>query len=225
MLIYPLDFLERSKPVTRAIEKPLRLTISDVFRGGMQNPVSISGRIEAGSLQQGDTIVAIPSSEKGTIKSIEVDDESKEWAVAGHNVILHLSNIDIVHLKYETNASNFIFAGANLISRAGDIICDPSQQVTPLGEFTLKILAFENITPMMVDVHRGRLHLPGKIVYLLSTLDKATGVVVKKKPRHIAAGSLATVKVEMMGTTIPLEGGHKVVLRNGGQTVAAGIVE
>lgn len=78
---------------------------------------------------------------------------------------------------------------------------------------------------MAVDVHRGRLHLPGRIIYLLSILDKSTGAVVKKKPRHIAAGSLATVKVEMVGNQIPLEVGHKVVLRCGGQTVAAGIVE
>lgn len=189
----------------------------------MHNPVSISGRIEAGSLQQGDTIVAIPSGEKATIKAIEVDDESKEWAVAGHNVVLHLSNIDIVHLKYELK-TQYLSVVTDLFYRPGDIICDPAQPVIPLGSFTLKILAFENLTPMMVDVHRGRLHLPGKIVYLLSTLDKATGTVVRKKPRHIAAGSLATVKVEMVGNPISLEVGHKVVLRCGGQTVAAGIV-
>lgn len=112
----------------------------------------------------------------------------------------------------------------DLFYRPGDIICDPAQPVTPLSSFTLRILAFENLTPMMVDVHRGRLHLPGKIAYLLSTLDKVTGTVMKKKPRHITAGSLATVKVEMIGNPIPLEVGHKVVLRCGGQTVAAGIV-
>lgn len=97
--------------MSRAIEKPLRLTISDVFRGGMQNPVSISGRIEAGSLQQGDTVIAIPSGEKGVIKSIEVDDEPKDWAVAGHNVVLHLSNIDMVHLKYKLITSKVFTYG------------------------------------------------------------------------------------------------------------------
>lgn len=112
-----------------------------------------------------------------------------------------------------------------MINRAGDIICDPSHCVNSLGSFTIKILAFENLTPMMVDVHRGRLHTPGKVVYLLATLDKASGAVVKKKPRHISAGSLAAVKVEVMGNPIPLEAGYRVVLRCGGQTIAAGIVE
>ncbi|KAI5852856.1 P-loop containing nucleoside triphosphate hydrolase protein [Morchella snyderi] len=202
-----VEELEKTKPLTRAIEKPLRITISDVFKGGITNPVSVSGRIEAGSLQVGDNIVAIPSGEGGVIKAIEVDDEPTDWAVAGHNVVIHLSNIDMVHL------------------REGDILCDPTNRVTPQSSFTIKILAFEGLTPMMVDVHRGRLHAPGKVVYLLSTLDKATGVVLKKRPRHITAGSLATVKVELMGNPIPLEAGYKVVLRSGGQTVAAGIVE
>lgn len=55
----------------------------------------------------GDTIAAIPSGESGVIKSIEVDEESTEWAVAGHNVVLHLSNIDIVHLRYGPIVENF----------------------------------------------------------------------------------------------------------------------
>jgi len=75
------------------------MTITDVYRGGITNPVSISGRIEIGNLQIGDTIVAIPSGETAFIKGLEVDNESAEWAVAGNNVQLHLSGIDMVHLK------------------------------------------------------------------------------------------------------------------------------
>lgn len=91
--------IETAKPVAKAIEKPLRMTITDVYRGGIINPVSISGRIEIGNLQVGDTIVAIPSGENATIKAIEVDNEVAEWAVAGNNVQLHLSGIDMIHLK------------------------------------------------------------------------------------------------------------------------------
>ena len=64
------------------------------------NPVSISGRIESGTLQVGDIILAMPTGEKAAIKGIEIDDSPKEWAVAGHNVVLHLSGIDMVHLRY-----------------------------------------------------------------------------------------------------------------------------
>jgi hypothetical protein len=34
-------------------------------------------------------------------------------------------------------------------------------------------LAFEHLMPMQVDVHRGRLHVPGRISKLVASLDKA----------------------------------------------------
>ncbi|KAL7269851.1 hypothetical protein RUND412_007465 [Rhizina undulata] len=202
-----VDELERSKPLTRAIEKPLRLTITDVFKGGIMNPVSVSGRIDAGCLQASEIVVAMPSGEIATIKAIEVDEEPADWAVAGMNVVLHLSGIDMIHL------------------RAGDIICDQTSRVHPLHSFNVKLLAFESLTPMMVDVHRGRLHVGGKISYLLSTIDKTTGKVLKQRPRHVGPGALASVKVEVLGDAIPLEKDMRVVLRTAGKTVAAGIVE
>ncbi|KAI5807426.1 P-loop containing nucleoside triphosphate hydrolase protein [Peziza echinospora] len=202
-----VEELEKSKPLTRAIEKPLRLTVTDVFRGGVMNPVSISGRIEAGTLQVGDVIQAMPTGEKAAIKGIEIDDTPKDWAVAGHNVVLHLSGIDMVHL------------------RAGDILCDPKNPVPAVTSFTMKILAFESITPMMVDVHRGRLNVSGKVSKLIATMDKSTGVITKKKPRHIVAGALASIQVEVSGSGIPVEAHSRIVLRAEGQTIAAGLVE
>ena len=97
-----VEVLDMSEPVVRALQRPLRITIGDVFRGGVQNPVSISGRIEAGSLQVGDAVLAMPSGEKAYIKGIELDDEGSDWAVAGQIVTLHLTDIDPIHLKCVT---------------------------------------------------------------------------------------------------------------------------
>jgi elongation factor 1 alpha-like protein len=91
--------LECSDPIRRAVEKPLRMTIGDVFKAGVQNSLSISGRLDSGSLQVGDDVVVMPSGEKAYIKGIEVDLEQSDWAVAGQNVVLHLSDIDPVHLR------------------------------------------------------------------------------------------------------------------------------
>lgn len=63
------------------------------------NPVSISGRVDSGSLQVGDVITALPSGEKAAIKTIEVNETPAPWAVAGNSVTLHLAGIDPVHLK------------------------------------------------------------------------------------------------------------------------------
>lgn len=201
-----IEQLENSEPIVRALTKPLRLIIGDVFRGGVQNPLSISGRLDSGSIQVADQVLAMPSGETATIKGIEVDQDPSDWAVAGQNVTLHLTDIDPIHLK------------------SGDVICTASAPIPNITKFTTKILAFEHVTPMHVDVHRGRLHAPGRIVQLVATLDKGSGAVVKKRPKVVQPGSLARVVVEME-QAVPLEAPGRVVLRAGGETVAAGLLE
>lgn len=202
-----LQELEISEPISRALTKPLRITIGDIFRGGVQNPLSISGRIEAGSLQAGDALLALPAGEKCYIKSLETDGEPADWAVAGQNVTLHLTDIDPIHLKI------------------GDVLCNPASPIKNIKEFTAKVLAFEFLMPMQVDVHRGRLHTPGKIREITGVLDKGSGAVVgKRKPRIVKPAQVARVVVELE-TAVPLEAPGRVVLRSGGETVAAGLLE
>lgn len=201
-----VDELETSERYSHALDKPLRMTIADVFRGSVQNPLSISGRIEAGSLQVGDQLLTMPSGESATIRSLEVDEDPSDWAVAGQNVVLNLANIDPVHL------------------RSGDVICHPSSPIKNITSFTTKVLAFEHLLPSMVDIHRGRLHVPGRISRLIATLDKGTGAPVKKKPKVVGPGAVARIVVEME-QGVPLEAPTRIVLRAGGETVAAGLLE
>ena len=202
-----ITLLESSEPITRALEKPLRMTVDDIFRGGVQNPLSVSGRLDSGTVQIADTVVIMPASQSATVKSLEVDSEPAEWAVAGQNVILHLADIEAKYLK------------------SGDIICPPGSPIPCVTSFTVKILAFEHITPMHCEVHKGRLHAPGRVTKLVAELDKASGAAVKgKKPRLIKPGSVAKVLVEV-DDPIPLEQGGRVILRAGGETIGAGLVE
>ena len=210
-----VEELDNSEPITRALENPLRLTISDIFRGGVQNPLSISGRIEAGSLQIGDALLAQPSTQKCYIKGLETSEgETVDWAVAGQNVVLHLNDIDPIHLKI------------------GDVLCSPKEgeRIRNLREFTAKVLAFEFLMPMAVDVIKGRLQAEGRIEGGLEVLDKGTGVAIgggtgkKKKPRIVKPGQVARVKV-VLEREVPLEKGARIVLRCGGETVAAGLLE
>ncbi|KAM3148388.1 HBS1-like protein [Botrytis cinerea] len=202
-----VEELDHSEPVTRALTKPLRLTIGDIFRGGVQNPLSISGRIDAGSLQVGDQLLAQPSNEKCFIKGLEIDNEPVDWAVAGQIITIHLSDIDQAHLKI------------------GDVLCTPSQPISNIKTFTAKVLAFEFLTPMQVDVHRGRMHTAGKIKELVAVLDKGTGKTMgKKKPRIVKPAQVARVIVELE-VPVPLEAPERVILRCDGVTVAAGLLE
>jgi elongation factor 1 alpha-like protein len=201
-----IEELDNSEPVARALDKPLRITIGDIFRQGPQNPLSVSGRIEAGSLQVGDALLAQPSGEKCFVRALQVDEEPVDWAVAGQNTVIHLSGIDPNHLK------------------VGDVLCSPSSPIPCAKEFTIKVLAFEHLLPQGVDLHRGRLHAAGSIRELVAVLDKQSGKVVKKRPRIVKPAMVARVKVEVE-ERIPLERGMRVVLRNGGETVGAGLVE
>lgn len=202
-----VEELDRSEPVARALTKPLRLTIGDIFRGGVQNPLSIGGRIEAGSLQVGDALLAQPSGEKCFIKALEIDNHSADWAVAGQNVTVHISGIEEQYLK------------------VGDVLCSPTSPIKITKEFTVKVLAFEFITPMQIDVHRGRLHAAGKIKEVVAVLDKATGAVVgRKRPKIVKPGQVARVVIELEAA-VPLEAPGRVVLRSNGETVAAGLLE
>lgn len=200
-----VEELENSEPNTRALAKPLRMTISEVYRT-MASPVTVSGRIDAGSLQTGDALLVQPSSEKAYVKSILAEDAPVDWAVAGQNVVLHLSHIDPIHVK------------------VGDIICDPANPVPRADTFTMKALAFDFLMPMQVDVHRGRLHAAGRIESITGILDKVSGAVTKKKPKIVKPATVARIVVKLEAQ-VPLEKGQRVVLRSGGQTVAAGLLE
>ncbi|KIX03946.1 translation elongation factor Tu [Rhinocladiella mackenziei CBS 650.93] len=201
-----VEELDMSEPSTYALDKPLRMTISDVFRGAVQNPLSVSGRVEAGNIQIGEQVVIMPSGEKAQIRSLEVDEEPHDWAVAGQNVVLNLTDVDPIHLK------------------TGDVLCSPLSPIQNINEFKAKILAFDHLTPMNVDVHRGRLHVPGRIIQLIGLLDKSTGAVVKKKPKIVQPGHVVRVVVQL-DQAVPLEAPSRVVLRANGETVAAGLIE
>ncbi|KAF2434159.1 hypothetical protein EJ08DRAFT_646609 [Tothia fuscella] len=198
--------LDNAEPTKRALDKPLRMTISEVFRTSPNNPISVSGKLDAGSLQAGDTVTIMPSSERAIVKSLTADNYPADWAVAGQIAVLNLADIDPIHLKH------------------GDIICHPSTAIKNIKSFTAKILAIDHVMPMFVEVHRGPLHVAGKISGLVATLDKASGNVVRKKPKVIQPGAVARVIVELE-REMPLEAPSKVILRSEGRTVAAGLVE
>ena len=203
-----VELLETSEPGIRAIQNALRLTIDDVFRGSLQNPLSVSGRIDSGTLQLGDRVMILPASHTAIVKAIETDNEPSDWAVAGQNVILHLAEVDPNYLK------------------AGDILCPASAPIPLVKSFTVKMLAFQHVMPMPCEVHKGRLHVAARISQLKAELDKGSGTALKGKKRLkvVQPGSVARVVVEV-DEALPLEGGNRVVLRAEGETIGAGLVE
>jgi elongation factor 1 alpha-like protein len=200
-----IEALENSEPLTRALEKPFRMSIAEIYRS-QQSQMTVYGRIESGTVQTGEDLIVQPSGESASIRSIEVDSEPQEWAVAGQNVSLALYGIDAIHV------------------RVGDIISSKANPIETSDKLTMKVLAFDHLMPMPVDVHRGRLHAAGRIEAIPAVLNKTTGALEKKNPKIVQPGKVARVVVRLE-SKVPLEVGQRVVLRSGGQTVAAGLLE
>lgn len=192
-----------------AVKGPLRMQITDIFRGGVQNPFSVSGRVASGNVQAGDSVQVQPRGEQATVKSVEVSNESRDYAVAGQLATLHLESSDMESLE------------RNL--RAGDTLCSTSKPVSVVKEFEVVIDAIGTLLPSAVDVHIGRLHVPGRVAAMSEMREKAGGEVVKKKPRVVMPGQVVKVKITVE-EAVAVEHGSGVVLRTGGETVGRGTV-
>lgn len=200
-----IEELEASEPAARLLDKPLRMTISDLWDTPL-SPVTVAGRLDAGSLQVGDALLVQPSGQKAYVKALELNDEPVDWAVAGQHVVIYLSHVD------EDNIT------------VGNVICPPSAPVPCVDKFTMKALAFDAFFPGPVEIHRGSLHVEAKISELQVLLDIHNGAITKKKPQIVPAGRAARIRIKTR-EKIPLEKGERVVIRYNGDTMAAGLLE
>ncbi|CAG8519580.1 14783_t:CDS:10 [Dentiscutata erythropus] len=210
--------IDKFEPPTRLLEKPFRLSVSDFFKGGIGNiaGVTVAGRIESGTVQVGEEIIVIPGGESGVVKSLIVNEESSKWAAAGDSVMLTLTDLDILQLKI------------------GSILCPPSQPVPVTSHFLARIVVFDVKIPITrgfpVILHRQSLNEPANIIKLVDIINKNTGEVIKKNPRHLPKSTTATVEIKLSNRPIPLEAFKdnkelgRIMLRKGGETVAAGVV-
>jgi elongation factor 1 alpha-like protein len=85
------DIVDGFKAPKRSIDKPFRLSISDIFKGASGSGVSISGRIASGHVCNGDKILVCPTKEQANVKAILIDDLPVQTAFAGDQVSIVLS--------------------------------------------------------------------------------------------------------------------------------------
>lgn len=205
---------DRFKVPERPIEKPLRISISDIFKG--VSGFCVAGRIETGVLRRNDTVNVCPIREQAIVKQITIDDTATTTAAfAGDQVTLTLSGVDSSTITI------------------GSVLCHPKDMVSMATRFQARIIVFNVKVPITngfpVILHLQSLAEPATIVKLKSQLHKGTGEVLKKNPRCISNNSCAMVEIE---TSRPIcvekyakfkELG-RVMLRVGGATIAAGLV-
>lgn len=209
-----LEQIDSFRPPQRSIDKPFRLCVSDVFKD-QGSGFCITGKIEAGYIQTGDRLQAMPPNETCTVKGITLHDEPVDWAAAGDHVSLTLVGMDIIKIN------------------VGCVFCGPKEPIKACTRFRARILIFNIEIPITkgfpVLLHYQTVSEPAVIKRLISILNKSTGEVTKKKPKFLTKGQNALVELQTQ-RPIALELYKdfkelgRFMLRYGGSTIAAGVV-
>jgi elongation factor 1 alpha-like protein len=140
-------FLDKLEPPTRDIESPLRLPISNVFKG-QSSGIGVTGRVCGGIVQVGERLRVLPGDETAVVKckdefeflviktffnpalAIDLDERSVSWAAAGSNATLYLTTIDPIYLNI------------------GSVLC-PLNDLVPLATgFSARIIVFDIQLPI-----------------------------------------------------------------------------
>ncbi|KAL1915350.1 uncharacterized protein VTP21DRAFT_6808 [Calcarisporiella thermophila] len=212
-----VEAIDQFEPPVRALDKPFRLSVNDFFKGGIGSTsgVSVAGRIESGHIQVGEQVMVVPGNEYGIVKALEVGGESAKWAAAGDTILVTLINLDILQLS------------------TGSVLCSPEHPVPSVTKFIAQVVVFDVKVPITkgfpVLLHQQSMNEPATISRLISILDKTSGEVIKKSPRHLSKSTTATIEINL-NRAIPLENFKenkelgRITLRKGGETIAAGVV-
>lgn len=175
-----LNIVDNFKTPERAIDKPFRMSISDVYKGTGSN-FCLSGRIASGHVCPNDKILICPSKEQGQVKSITIDDVPVNTAFAGDQVSITLSGIDTSNVSI------------------GSVLSESFNVVPIANKVRVRILVFNLKTPITIGypvlMHHQSLVEPATITKLKAQLHKSTAEVVKKNPRVLANNSCGLVEL------------------------------
>uniref|UniRef100_A0A4W6ECU4 HBS1-like protein n=1 Tax=Lates calcarifer TaxID=8187 RepID=A0A4W6ECU4_LATCA len=209
-----LEQIDAFKSPQRSVDKPFRLCVSDVFKD-QGSGFCVTGKIEAGYIQTGDRILAMPPNETCTVKGITLHDEALDWAAAGDHVSLTVTGMDIIKIN------------------VGCVFCDPKEPIRVCTRFRARILLFNIEVPITqgfpVLLHYQTVSEPATIRKLISVLHKSSGEVLKKKPKCLNKGMNAIVEIQTQRpVSLELYKDYKelgrFMLRYVGSTIAAGVV-
>jgi elongation factor Tu len=198
-----MDTVDKHIPVPkRELEKPFLMPVEDVFSIAGRGTVA-TGRVETGVVKVGDTmdILGIRTPQTTTCTGVEMFKKTLDRGEAGDNLGLLLRS-----LKRED------------VTR-GQVLCKPG---------SVKVGKRFQAEVYVLKKEEGGRHTPFvanyKPQFFIRTAD-VTGAVtsLKEGVEMVMPGDNTTVTVELM-TAVPLEKGLRFAVREGGKTVASGVV-
>lgn len=209
-----LDVIDKFNVPLRPVAKPFRMPVNDIFKG-TGSGICVAGRIENGIVNKGDKVLVCPTKEMAEVRSLSINDMSRNVAFAGDQVSVTLSGIDMQNVS------------------VGNILSDPVQQVPVCTKFEARLVVFNVKVPITkgfpVLIHHQSLVESANIVKLKALLNKNTGELLKKNPRCLGNNSVAVVNIEVCRPICierykDVKELGRVMLRVAGVTIAAGLV-
>jgi elongation factor 1-alpha len=210
-----LEALDMLKVPAKPTDKPLRLPVQDVHtvQGFGIIPV---GRVEAGVMKPGDSIIVMPSGAKGEIKSIEMHHQQLPKAEPGDNV-------------------GFAIKGAieKKDIKRGDVIGPSSNPPMVAESFKAQVVILKHpnvITKGYTPVfHIHTAQVACTFEELLEKKDPKTGQTVEQNPQTLKTGDIAIVRIKPTKSVacenysaFPQLG--RFAIRDMGETIGAGII-
>lgn len=210
-----LSAVDSFQAPVRLVDKPLRLVVAEVFKNRTLGSAAVGGKLEGGALKQGTKVLVMPAGELATVKAVEQNGEAKSGASAGDSVDVGLVGIE----------PNVLFAGS--------VICHPEYPVPTATRMEVRLLTLNIVMPLLrgtsLVLHAHSAKQPVRISELVSLLDPKSGQVARAKPRVVTKNQSAVVEL-VSERAICLEAYTdyralgRIALRDGGRTVAVGIV-
>lgn len=208
-----LQALDKLKEPPKAVDKPLRLPVQDVYTITGIGTVPV-GRVETGVLKKDMKIIFMPANKTGEVKSIEMHHEPMDEAYPGDNVGFNVRGISKTDIKRGDVAGPVDSVPTVAKSFVGQIAVLNHPSVITVG-----------YTPVF---HCHTAQVACTFTELQKTIDTASGGVKEQNPTTLKTGDVAYVKIEPTkpmviekASDFPQLG--RFAIRDMGQTVAAGV--
>uniref|UniRef100_A0A1D1ZPH7 Tr-type G domain-containing protein n=1 Tax=Auxenochlorella protothecoides TaxID=3075 RepID=A0A1D1ZPH7_AUXPR len=202
----------------RALRLPLRLVVHEAAAAGSKGAAQLGGKLEAGALLPGSRVLVMPSGQAATVRTLGAEGaggvaaggSSPAALLAGSGVSLTLAGLD------DPGSVG-----------PGSIVCDPAWPVPAASAFRARVLVLQVPGPI----------LPGQQVSVYCHAAKESGTLRRlqqdgpspRPARFLVSGQRALVEVALarplaLETAADLPALGRVVLRDGGRTLAVGLI-
>ena len=209
-----LQTLDSLKKVKRATGNDLRIPILDRYKG--DKGLQAIGKVEAGIIKKGDTVMVMPSEVTTTIAGLSIDDTPVESVGAGENILITFDKGAI--------SMDQIYSGC--------VICSLEEPTKVVESFLAEIYIHELPTGIMTCGYQAMFHCHNvstmcEIEKLPHKLHKKTGKKSKIPPSFLRSHdrAIAQIKLDQKCALEPYDDCPalgRFTLRDQGKTVVIG---